>query len=104
MAEEEKVVNIFDREYTEMQFLENPKMKVIFEKKPKKGQDKGDMRTMLCTSNMDLIPKEFHPKPLAEGAEPKVPSEVIHNVFDLEAGGWRSFAYERVKSMESIED
>lgn len=79
-----------NREYFDGLFDENAKVEVTFKKK------NGDTRIMVCTKNMDLIPTEYHPKPLVEGEEPKPPSDVVCSVFDLEANGWRSFRYDSV--------
>ena len=93
MSEDQK----FDLEYFTGLFDENAKVRVKFTKK------NGDERIMLCTKNMDLIPPEFHPKPLAEGEEPKPLSEVVCNVFDLESNGWRSFRFDSVITVNPVE-
>lgn len=87
----------FDREYFDGVFDENIKVKVEFTKKD------GSNRVMLCTKNMDIIPPENHPKPLKEGEEPKAPSDVVCNIWDLESNGWRSFRYDSVLKVTIVE-
>ena len=87
----------FDREYCDGLFAEHTKIKVVFTKK------NGGERIMLCTNNFDIIPEENHPKKLAEGEDQKPPNEDVRTVFDLEAGGWRSFIYKNVISTDPID-
>ena len=47
----------------------------------------GELREMRCTRNLDVIPKEFHPKADSK----KTSNDDIIVVFDLEKNGWRSF-------------
>jgi len=67
------------------------KTKVVFIKKD------GTERTMICTLNMDNIPKEHHPK----GLYVDPPNHDIVKAFDLEKNGWRSFRVDAVKSIEA---
>lgn len=84
--------------------LYNGLMTVHFTKK------NGDARVMTCTLKPEIIPVEFHPKvkeeqanqqsdnvemEKAEGKEDKVCA-----VYDINAKGWRSFAWERVKDVQ----
>ena len=55
---------------------------------------KGDERIMRCTTCLDKIPSEHHPKgtgPKMEDAAKALSDRV--NVYDLDACGWRSFNY-----------
>ena len=61
-------------------------MKVIFTKKD------GTERTMICTTNPDLIPGDKAPR----GATMKTNPE-IKRVFDLEKNEWRSFRWDSMK-------
>jgi len=73
------------------------KVKVVFKKKD------GSTRTMSCTNNLSLIPEEHRTKPRKAGDKParKTP-EHLFVVFDLEVGGWRSFAITSVISVEGV--
>jgi hypothetical protein len=54
----------------------------------------GDVRTMECTTNLELIPKNEHPTKDYSGVEEAYdPNEVKTTlcVFDVNAQGWRSF-------------
>lgn len=54
----------------------------------------GDKRSMLCTLDMDHIPKEFHPK--STTTDENVEQINVIRCFDLEANGWRSFRIDSV--------
>ncbi len=88
----------FDVNYFGEVFENNNIVIVTFTKKD------GSERVMKCTKSMDLIPPDKHPKPLAEGEEPKPVSDVVCNVWDLEKGGWRSFRYDSVISVKLPEE
>lgn len=47
----------------------------------------GEYRTMFCTLNFDIIPKEEHPKD--EGIKPVGKQKDFYRVFDVEKYGWR---------------
>ena len=57
----------------------------------------GDERIMTCTKNLKVIPEAHHPKTDKKIKEGNV------NVWDLNAQGWRSFKYDRVKKVEMNE-
>lgn len=62
----------------------------------------GNDRTMMCTKMISKIPTEFHPKTdsvvkLDENGNP-IESDNI-TVWDTESEGWRSFNYNRIKSV-----
>ena len=54
----------------------------------------GDERIMTCTKDLKVIPEANHPKTDKKAIEGNV------NVWDLNAKGWRSFKYDRVKKVE----
>ena len=54
----------------------------------------GDERIMTCTKSLKIIPEANHPKTDNKAIEGNV------NVWDLNAKGWRSFKYDRVKKVE----
>ena len=54
----------------------------------------GDERIMTCTKALKVIPEASHPKTDKKAKEGNV------NVWDLNAKGWRSFKYDRVKKVE----
>ena len=72
------------------QILRESKVKVTFTKLD------GDERIMDCTKSFDIIPKEHHPK------TDKQPKEGNVTVWDVNANGWRSFKYDRVKAIEVL--
>jgi len=82
---------MFTKDRIAKEFSISPVLVVKFTKK------NGDKREMVCTTNMDLIPKKFHPKPLKDGEKPRVPSDTVCNVYELDVG-WRSFRYDSVIS------
>ena len=53
----------------------------------------GDERIMTCTKSLKIIPEANHPKTDKKAKEGNV------NVWDLNAKGWRSFKYDRVKKV-----
>ncbi len=62
----------------------------------------GTDRTMLCTKQFSKIPQEFHPKTdkvvkLDENGN-VIESDLI-SVWDLEKKGWRSFNFNKVKTI-----
>lgn len=73
--------------------LSTSKMKIVFIKKD------GSTRTMICTTNMDIIPSESHPK----GSRQESNSN-IKKVYDLEKEAWRSFRIDSVISAEVISE
>jgi len=67
----------------------------------------GSQRKMKATTNAMLIPKEFQVKRLNEDGTPlekkeRKVSDLVIPVFDIEAGGWRSFTKENLRTINSI--
>ena len=55
----------------------------------------GDERVMTCTKDLNVIPKENHPKTTKEAHDKNI------TVWDTNAKGWRSFVYDRVRKVEA---
>lgn len=84
---------------TYLNYLRDGVCEVEFEK------ENGDLRTMLCTTNYDLVPKEpdHHETKVVSMAE----ARRAHNfresnpdliqAYDVEKQGWRSFKIDRVR-------
>lgn len=53
----------------------------------------GDERIMTCTKSFDIIPEDQRPKTTSE------PKKGNITVWDLNAKGWRSFKYDRVRAV-----
>lgn len=85
----------FNRDSITKQFKNSPTLTVTFTKA------NGDERVMTCTVDLDLIPEDKHPKPLATGQEPKPLSDTTHTVWEI-GTGWRSFKYENIISVEAL--
>lgn len=59
----------------------------------------GDEREMDCTLNMDIIPVEAHPK--SDGNVREGVDTTINAIkcYDVNAQGWRSFLFDKVKKV-----
>lgn len=67
----------------------------------------GTVRDMRCTLNPDLVPEEHWPKQSAtvdgrSGTGAKKGTEHTMAVYDLDAGAWRSFRFDRLKKLAVI--
>ncbi len=57
----------------------------------------GDLRNMIGTLSLDLIPEEKHPKFMKdEGTGERKETEYLVTLFDTEIGDWRSFRTENL--------
>ena len=56
----------------------------------------GDLRNMIGTLNLDLIPEEKHPKAKGEGTGERKETEYLVTLFDTELQDWRSFRTENL--------
>lgn len=85
--EDSASVDIHDKEYLAEQFQKNKKMEIVFKKK------NGEIRTMLCTRNGEVIPEDFRQNitESAEGKPDRPTPEHLFRVFDLGTNGWKSF-------------
>lgn len=72
--------------------LTESKAKVIFTKAD------GTERTLICTLNMDIIPKDNHPK----GSKDIIVNTDVIKAFDLEINQWRSFRIDSVKQFDVL--
>lgn len=66
-------------------------VRLVFTKKD------GTERVLVGTRNLQLIPPELHPK----GSEADKKGDA-YPVFDVEAGGWRSFKPDSLKAVELL--
>lgn len=64
--------------------------RVVFMKKD------GTIRTMICTTNLEYVPTELHPKGHGKF------NINIQRVFDLELNEWRSFYKNYLMSVEEV--
>ena len=55
----------------------------------------GEERIMTCTKSLEIIPESSHPKNEKPGKEGTI------TVWDVNANGWRSFRYDRVKKVDN---
>jgi len=74
-----------------LEMLKNTVVEVTFTKL------NGDERVMPCTMLECYLP------PAKEGAKEKKPNDKVISVWALEANGFRSFHYDRVKAVEEID-
>lgn len=56
----------------------------------------GDIREMVCTTRLNIIPESAHPKGKIHLSEETKASSI--RVFDVKAQGWRSFLVDNVIS------
>ena len=59
----------------------------------------GDERVMTCTLKEDIKPQAVKTDPLSQKKVREV-SDKVCSVWDVNAKGWRSFRYDRVKTVE----
>lgn len=60
-------------------------------------QSDGSERTMICTKNLELIPREDYP---VQNSMPSAVNEEIFKVYDMEKKAWRSFHKDSIISYE----
>ena len=65
---------------------------VVFEKTDR------TIRAMTVTTNLERIPKEFHPK----GTSTRAPSPTSKSVWAINDNSWKSFRYEFVRSFVEV--
>jgi hypothetical protein len=58
----------------------------------------GDVRVMTCTSNLDLIPIDHHPK----GTGNVIHTDKVARVYDVNKEEWRSFRWKNVTEFREI--
>jgi hypothetical protein len=78
--------------------LHETDLTVVFTKKD------GSLRTMICTLAESKIPEEKRPKHIEpkEGEKPRVLSNDVARVFDIEKSEWRSFRWDAIINVEGL--
>lgn len=83
----------YTKEIVNGMFKEHGRLKVVFTKAD------GSERHMVCTVDMEDVPKEFHPKEVAEGEKRRERPPGLSSVYEIGVG-WRSFYYSKIISVE----
>ena len=63
----------------------------------------GDKRVMTCTLRSDMKPRATKTDPMSQKAVREV-SDAVVSVWDVNAKGWRSFRYERINSVDIVDE
>ena len=63
----------------------------------------GDKRVMTCTLREDMKPPATKTDPLSQKKVREI-SDAVVSVWDLNAQGWRSFRYDRVNSVDIVDE
>ena len=63
----------------------------------------GDKRVMTCTLREDMKPPATKTDTISQKKVREM-SDAVVNVWDVNAKGWRSFRYERINSVEIVEE
>ena len=63
----------------------------------------GDKRVMTCTLREDIKPAATKTDAMSQKAVREV-SDAVVSVWDVNAKGWRSFRYDRINSVEIVEE
>ena len=63
----------------------------------------GDKRVMTCTLREDMKPRATKDDTLSQKKVREM-SDAVVNVWDVNALGWRSFRYDRINSVDIVED
>ena len=63
----------------------------------------GDKRIMTCTLREDMKPQATKTDPMSQKKVREV-SDAVVSVWDVNAKGWRSFRYERINSVDIVEE
>lgn len=75
-----------DKIETLKEMLKTEEVKVKFTKK------NGELREMLCTTDLESVPTFMHPT----GESSREPNKDVARVFDIDLQQWRSFRYDSV--------
>ena len=59
----------------------------------------GTPRTMRSTLNVSIIPVEEQEKIMENASKPRKVNPEVRSVYDVEAGAWKSFRWDSVKSV-----
>lgn len=60
----------------------------------------GEYRQMKCTLNEKYLPEQID---LEESVQKKKPNPEVLAVYDVEVKGWRSFRWDKLKTVDGIE-
>ena len=63
----------------------------------------GDRRVMTCTLREDMKPRATKTDAMSQKAVREV-SDAVVSVWDVNAQGWRSFRYDRINSVDIVDD
>ena len=63
----------------------------------------GDKRVMTCTLREDMKPRATKTDPISQKAVRNT-SDAVISVWDVNARGWRSFRYERINSVDIVDE
>ena len=63
----------------------------------------GDRRVMTCTLREDMKPRATKTDAMSQKAVREV-SDAVVSVWDVNAQGWRSFRYDRINSVNIVDD
>ena len=63
----------------------------------------GDKRVMTCTLREDMTPRATKDDAMSQKAVREV-SDAVVSVWDVNAKGWRSFRYDRINSVNIVEE
>ena len=63
----------------------------------------GDKRVMTCTLREDMKPRATKTDTMSQKAVREI-SDAVVSVWDVNAKGWRSFRYDRINSVEIVEE
>src|SRR6056297_1368916 len=63
----------------------------------------GDRRIMTCTLREDIKPQATKTDPMSQTKVRDV-SDAVVSVWDVNARGWRSFRYERVNKVDTVDE
>jgi len=63
----------------------------------------GDKRVMTCTLREDMKPKATKTDPMSQKKVREV-SDAVVSVWDVNAKGWRSFRYERINTVDIVDE
>ena len=58
----------------------------------------GTSRTLIGTTNLEIVPKVDHPRNTG-----KAEAQGVQRIYDLEIGEWRSVPLDRIKAWEEVE-
>lgn len=63
----------------------------------------GDRRVMTCTLREDMKPRATKTDPMSQRAVRET-SDAVVSVWDVNAKGWRSFRYDRITSVDIVDN